>query len=97
MPTHKYLPFEQQIEVELPDRRWPSRRITRAPRWCAVDLRDGNQALIDPMNSERKLRMFEMLVAMRSEVHTSELQSRGHIVCRLPLEKKNTWAYSSVT
>ena len=64
MPTHKYLPFEQQIEVELPDRRWPSRRITRAPRWCAVDLRDGNQALIDPMNSERKLRMFEMLVAM---------------------------------
>src|SRR5699024_6806320 len=57
MPTHKYLPFEQQIEVELPDRRWPSRRITRAPRWCAVDLRDGNQALIDPMNSERKLRM----------------------------------------
>ena len=64
MPTHKYLPFHEQIRVELPDRTWPTRRITRAPRWCAVDLRDGNQALIDPMNSERKLRMFELLVKM---------------------------------
>ncbi|MGO1285199.1 MAG: 2-isopropylmalate synthase, partial [Brachybacterium sp.] len=64
MPTHKYLPFHEQIQVELPDRTWPARRITRAPRWCAVDLRDGNQALIDPMNSERKLRMFELLVRM---------------------------------
>src|SRR5699024_1581768 len=44
--------------------RWASRRITRAPRWCAVDLGDGNQALIDPMDSERKLRTFETLVAM---------------------------------
>jgi 2-isopropylmalate synthase len=64
MPTHKYLPFHEQIQVVLPDRTWPTRRITRAPRWCAVDLRDGNQALIDPMNSERKLRMFELLVQM---------------------------------
>ncbi|MDO5661245.1 MAG: 2-isopropylmalate synthase [Brachybacterium sp.] len=64
MPTGKYLPFDQQITVDLPDRTWPSRTITRAPRWCAVDLRDGNQALIDPMNSERKLRMFELLVRM---------------------------------
>ena len=64
MPTSKYLPFDQQIRVDLPDRTWPQRRITRAPRWCAVDLRDGNQALIDPMNSERKLRMFELLVRM---------------------------------
>ena len=64
MPIHKYLPFDEQIRVELPDRTWPARRITRAPRWCAVDLRDGNQALIDPMNSERKLRMFELLVRM---------------------------------
>ncbi|MFC7463619.1 2-isopropylmalate synthase [Brachybacterium sp. GCM10030252] len=64
MPTHRYLPFHEQIRVELPDRTWPTRRVTRAPRWCAVDLRDGNQALIDPMNSERKLRMFELLVAM---------------------------------
>ncbi len=64
MPIHKYLPFQEQIQVELPDRTWPTRRITRAPRWCAVDLRDGNQALIDPMNAERKLRMFELLVQM---------------------------------
>ncbi|MEE1651005.1 2-isopropylmalate synthase [Brachybacterium sp. J144] len=64
MPTHKYLPFHEQIRVDLPDRTWPDNRITRAPRWCAVDLRDGNQALIDPMNSERKLRMFELLVQM---------------------------------
>ncbi|MCS6710760.1 2-isopropylmalate synthase [Brachybacterium sp. EF45031] len=64
MPTHKYVPFSQQIRVDLPDRQWPTREITRAPRWCAVDLRDGNQALIDPMNTERKLRMFELLVRM---------------------------------
>src|SRR5690606_4022369 len=43
---------------------WPDRVITQAPRWCAVDLRDGNQALIEPMNPERKLRMFELLVEM---------------------------------
>ena len=64
MPVHKYLPFHQQIEVDLPDRTWPDHRITQAPRWCAVDLRDGNQALIEPMNSERKLRMFTLLVEM---------------------------------
>ncbi len=50
--------------MDLPDRTWPSKHITKAPRWCAVDLRDGNQSLIDPMNSERKLRMFELLVKM---------------------------------
>ncbi|MCU1536832.1 MAG: 2-isopropylmalate synthase [Humibacillus sp.] len=64
MPTAKYLPFQEQIAVDLPDRTWPTKTITAAPRWCAVDLRDGNQALIDPMNSERKLRMFELLVRM---------------------------------
>ncbi len=64
MPVHKYLPFAEQITVELPDRTWPTRTITRAPRWCAVDLRDGNQALIEPMNPARKLAMFELLVAM---------------------------------
>jgi 2-isopropylmalate synthase len=46
----------------LPDRTWPDARITQAPRWCAVDLRDGNQALIDPMSPERKRIMFELLV-----------------------------------
>src|SRR5580765_8386276 len=64
MPVRKYLPFDQQISVELPDRTWPTKRMTHAPRWCAVDLRDGNQALIDPMNPERKKRMFEALVKM---------------------------------
>jgi 2-isopropylmalate synthase len=64
MPIHKYRPFHEQIAVDLPDRTWPNRRITRAPQWCAVDLRDGNQALIDPMTPERKRRMFELLVRM---------------------------------
>lgn len=64
MPIHKYRPFHEQIRVDLPDRTWPSKRITEAPRWCAVDLRDGNQALIDPMSPERKRVMFELLVRM---------------------------------
>ncbi|PKW28201.1 2-isopropylmalate synthase [Phycicoccus duodecadis] len=64
MPTQKYVPFQQQIQVELPDRTWPEKVMTQAPRWCAVDLRDGNQALIDPMDSERKMQMFKLLVRM---------------------------------
>ena len=64
MPFQRYQPFHEQITVDLPDRRWPTRRIESAPRWCAVDLRDGNQALIDPMSPERKRRMFELLVRM---------------------------------
>ncbi len=61
MPIHRYLPF---TPIDLPDRTWPDNVITSAPRWCAVDLRDGNQALIDPMSPTRKRRMFELLVAM---------------------------------
>ncbi|WP_066587768.1 2-isopropylmalate synthase [Cellulomonas timonensis] len=64
MPVHKYRPFHEQITVDLPDRTWPTRRVTKAPRWCAVDLRDGNQALIEPMSPARKLQMFELLVQM---------------------------------
>ncbi len=64
MPVRKYTPFHEQITVDLPDRTWPSKRIEQAPRWCAVDLRDGNQALIDPMTPERKRIMFELLVKM---------------------------------
>ncbi|BDZ58471.1 2-isopropylmalate synthase [Barrientosiimonas humi] len=64
MPIGKYEPFSKQITVDLPDRTWPDKQITKAPRWCAVDLRDGNQALIDPMNAERKMRMFQLLVRM---------------------------------
>lgn len=64
MPIHKYRPFHQQIDVSLPDRTWPDRHITVAPRWCAVDLRDGNQALIDPMDTKRKRMLFDQLVSM---------------------------------
>ena len=55
----KYRPFPT---IDLPDRQWPNRTLTQAPRWCSVDLRDGNQALINPMNLEQKLRMFSLLV-----------------------------------
>ncbi len=58
-PSAKYTAFPQ---VDLPDRQWPSRTITRPPRWLSTDLRDGNQALIDPMNSEKKNRFFDLLV-----------------------------------
>lgn len=65
MPTKRYMPFHEEVEdIQLPDRTWPDKKITRAPQWCAVDLRDGNQALIDPMSPERKRRMFELLVKM---------------------------------
>ncbi len=64
MPVHKYRPYHELVNVDLEDRTWPARRITEAPRWCAVDLRDGNQALIDPMSPERKRIMFDLLVRM---------------------------------
>ena len=64
MKHGKYVPYHEQIQVHLPDRTWPDKVITEAPRWCAVDLRDGNQALIDPMGPDRKLRMFQLLVQM---------------------------------
>ena len=58
-PSVKYRPFPP---IDLPDRRWPSRTITRPPRWLSTDLRDGNQALIDPMDAEKKTRLFDLLV-----------------------------------
>ena len=61
MPFDRYQPF---VPLELPDRTWPNNKLTKAPLWCSVDLRDGNQVLIDPMDSERKRRMFDALVAM---------------------------------
>jgi 2-isopropylmalate synthase len=65
MPIHRYRPFHELVEeVSLPDRTWPDQRISKAPLWCAVDLRDGNQALIDPMSPARKRRMFDLLVKM---------------------------------
>jgi 2-isopropylmalate synthase len=64
MPVHKYQQYLEAFTVDLPDRTWPDRTMQRAPRWCAVDLRDGNQALIDPMSPARKLAMFQLLVRM---------------------------------
>lgn len=65
MPVHRYRPFAQEVEpIRLTDRTWPDRVVDRAPLWCAVDLRDGNQALIDPMSPARKRRMFDLLVSM---------------------------------
>ena len=61
MPIQRYRAFPP---IDLPDRTWPSAQITQAPRWLSTDLRDGNQALIDPMTPERKHRMFDLLVAM---------------------------------
>ena len=67
MPFHKYRAFEP---IDLPDRQWPSKVIDNAPRWCSVDLRDGNQALIDPMNVDEKLRFWDLLL----EVGFSEIE-----------------------
>lgn len=61
MPYNRYSPFHL---VDLPDRTWPDKTITHAPRWLTTDLRDGNQALIDPMTPSRKMRMFDLLVQM---------------------------------
>ncbi|MGW5475547.1 2-isopropylmalate synthase [Streptomyces sp. NPDC004008] len=61
MPVHKYRPYDQ---VDIPDRTWPDQRVSRAPRWLSTDLRDGNQALIDPMSPTRKRAMFDLLVKM---------------------------------
>ncbi|MDO5682118.1 MAG: 2-isopropylmalate synthase, partial [Propionibacteriaceae bacterium] len=61
MPYHRYTAFQP---VDVPDRTWPANKITKAPRWLSTDLRDGNQALIDPMTPARKRRMFDMLVQM---------------------------------
>jgi 2-isopropylmalate synthase len=61
LPCNRYRPFPP---VDLPNRTWPSRTMATAPRWLSTDLRDGNQALIDPMNSERKHAMFDLLVRM---------------------------------
>src|SRR5262245_27022931 len=61
MPIHRYRAFQT---IDLPDRNWPTKRTTRAPRWLSTDLRDGNQALVEPMSPARKRRMFELLVRM---------------------------------
>ncbi|WP_460535934.1 2-isopropylmalate synthase [Humibacter ginsengiterrae] len=64
MPSHRYTDVYNRVAVPLTDRSWPSRRLTKAPLWVPVDLRDGNQALAEPMDPARKRRFFELLVAM---------------------------------
>lgn len=64
MPYNKYASYSEQIPFDYPERTWPGKRLQRAPRWCSVDLRDGNQALVNPMDSGRKLRFWNLLVSM---------------------------------
>ena len=87
MPFAKYQPYP---EIVLPDRTWPGRRITKAPLWCSVDLRDGNQALIDPMDPARKLKMFETLVHMgfkEIEIGFPSASQPDFDFCRILIEK----------
>ena len=64
MPYTKYVAYDKQVPFDYPERTWPGKHLQRAPRWCSVDLRDGNQALVNPMDSERKLRFWNLLVSM---------------------------------
>ncbi|GGZ21459.1 2-isopropylmalate synthase [Streptomyces olivaceoviridis] len=64
MPYHRYRPFQDRVSVPVADRAWPAARIERAPLWVPVDLRDGNQALAEPMDTPRKRRFFDLLVAV---------------------------------
>jgi hypothetical protein len=98
MPVHKYHPYLSTFSVDLPDRTWPDRRIQRAPRWCAVDLRDGNQALIDPMSPARKLAMFQLLVRMgyrrsRSASHRpARRTTTSSVPSSRPTSSRTTWS-----
>lgn len=64
MPYAKYISYDRQVPFDFPERTWPSKRLDHAPRWCSVDLRDGNQALVNPMDSGRKLRFWNLLISM---------------------------------
>ena len=64
MPYTKYVSYDKQVHFEYPQRTWPDKKLQRAPRWCSVDLRDGNQSLVSPMDSERKLRFWNLLISM---------------------------------
>ena len=82
----KYRPFEQ---ITLPDRQWPSRVIDKAPVWCSVDLRDGNQALVDPMNMEEKLEFFKTLCDIgfkEIEVGFPSASETEYAICRELIE-----------
>jgi len=82
----KYIPFKQ---IDLPDRQWPNNVITKAPIWCSVDLRDGNQALIDPMNLEEKLEFFHALCDMgfkEIEIGFPSASETEYEICRELIE-----------
>ena len=82
----KYIPFRP---VDLPDRQWPDRVLDKAPTWCSVDLRDGNQALVDPMNLEQKLEFFHALCAMgfkEIEVGFPSASDTEYEICRALIE-----------
>ena len=82
----KYIPFQQ---IQLPDRQWPNRVIDKAPIWCSVDLRDGNQALVDPMNMEQKLEFFKALCDMgfkEIEVGFPSASETEYEICRELIE-----------
>ena len=86
---HKYIPFKQ---IDLPDRQWPNNVIDKAPIWCSVDLRDGNQALIDPMNLEEKLEFFHALVDMgfkEIEIGFPSASETEYEICRELIEKNH--------
>ncbi|MDD3261305.1 MAG: 2-isopropylmalate synthase [Oscillospiraceae bacterium] len=83
----KYIPFQQ---IDLPDRTWPQNTITKAPTWCSVDLRDGNQALIDPMNLEEKLAFFQLLVDVgfkEIEIGFPSASETEYEICRALIER----------
>jgi 2-isopropylmalate synthase len=86
-PSTKYRPFRP---IDLADRQWPSRTITRAPTWCSVDLRDGNQALVEPMGWERKLKLWDTLLAMgfkEIEVGFPAASQTDFDFCRMLIEE----------
>ena len=85
----KYIPFQQ---IHIPDRKWPDNTITKAPIWCSVDLRDGNQALVDPMNLEEKLEFFHALCDMgfkEIEIGFPSASETEYEICRELIEKNH--------
>lgn len=85
----KYVPFKQ---INLPDRHWPNNTITKAPIWCSVDLRDGNQALVDPMNLEEKLEFFHALCDMgfkEIEIGFPSASETEYEICRELIENNH--------
>ncbi|MFT8704939.1 2-isopropylmalate synthase [Bifidobacterium aquikefiricola] len=91
MPFHKYVAYDKQVPFEYPQRTWPDKKLMRAPRWCSVDLRDGNQALVDPMDPERKLRFWNLLMQMgykEVEVGFPSASSTDYDFIRLLIERE---------